>query len=53
MKVKLIVILLAAAGFGWGFSALVQHADQTIKPENAKVACNSWSGDGCARPIDR
>lgn len=53
MKTKLILIALVAAAFGWGFSALVEHADQTIRPENARVACADWSGDGCVRSVDR
>ena len=51
MKFKLVLIALVAAAFGWAFSSLVQHSDQTIRPENARLACQDWAGDGCARPV--
>ena len=53
MKKKLLLIALVAATFGWGFSTLVERSDQSIRPENARFACQDWSGSGCARPIDR
>ena len=49
MTKKLILIALVAAGFGWGFSSLVERADNSIRPENARLACQEWSGDGCNR----
>lgn len=53
MKLKLLLIVLAAAAFGWGFSTLVERTDQTIRPQNAKLACQDWAGNGCARPTGR
>lgn len=53
MTTKLILIVLAAAAFGWGFSALVQHSDRAIRPENARLACQDWTADGCASPSRR
>ena len=49
MTFKIILIALTAAAFGWGFSALVEHADQTIRPDNPPVACTDRAGEGCAR----
>lgn len=53
MTTKLILIVFAAAAFGWGFSALVEHADQTVRPDNPRVACNEWSSEGCMPSMER
>ena len=53
MKIRLIAIALAAAGFGWGFSALVNHADQTVRPNYASMPCDNVSGQGCANVTER
>lgn len=53
MTVKLILIALGAAVFGWGLSSFVEHTSQTIRPENARLACQDWDGSGCARQFER
>lgn len=53
MTIKLIIIALVAASFGWGFSALVENKDQTMRSENARVACQDWDGDGCGQMFER
>jgi hypothetical protein len=49
MTLKIILIAVSAAAFGWGFAALVEHTDKTIRPENPPVACADRAGEGCAR----
>ncbi len=49
MTYRMISIVAAAAAFALLFSALVRLSDQTIRPENARVACQDGSG-GCVRP---
>ena len=53
MKLKLVAIALIAAAFGWGFSMLVEHKGRSISPENARLACQEWSGGGCNHGPDR
>ena len=50
MKYRLILIAVAAAAFAWGFSALVEHDERTIRPEATRLACSDRTGGGCARP---
>lgn len=50
MTYKMILIAAAAAIFAWGFSTLVEHDERTIRPDNARLACTDWPGDGCSRP---
>lgn len=49
MTYRMISIVAAAAAFALLFSALVRESDRTIRPENARVACQD-GGSGCARP---
>jgi hypothetical protein len=53
MTIKLILIALGAAAFGWGFSAFVEHTSQTIRTDNARVACQEWSGNDCSLSFER
>lgn len=53
MTYKMILIAVAAAAFAWGFSTLVEYGDRTVRPENARLACSDWSGDGCPRSASR
>ena len=53
MTYKMIFIAAAAAIFAWGFSAMVEHRDRTMRPENARLACSDWPGDGCSRTNSR
>lgn len=51
MKTRLTLIALAAAAFGWGFSVLAKHPDQTIRPDNPGFACQEWQSEGCTGPV--
>lgn len=53
MVTKLIIIMLAAAAFGWGLSTLVHHSEQTLRPGTTPSACNEWTGSGCATQFER
>ena len=53
MKTRLILIVLAVAAFAWGFSALVEHSGQTMRPESAGVPCEDWTGEDCAARLRR
>lgn len=53
MVLKLLTIVVCAAAFGWGFSALVRHSEQAIGPEGQRVACEQWAGEECSRQFLR
>ncbi len=53
MTIKLFIIVLVAAAFGWGFSELVEQSDNTLRPENGRYACEQWSGNDCTRQFER
>ncbi|MEO3386354.1 hypothetical protein [Mesorhizobium sp. CAU 1741] len=53
MTVKLIIIMLTAAAFGWGFSNLVEHSDQSMRPGMPQNTCDEWQGDDCSTQFDR
>ncbi|MBE0691802.1 MAG: hypothetical protein IH590_01720 [Aquamicrobium sp.] len=49
MAYRLFFIVAAFAAFAWGFAALVEHSGRTVRPDNARLACTDWPGDGCTR----
>ena len=53
MTTKIILILLGAAAFGWGFSSLVRHSELAIGPEGQRVACEQWAGNECSNRFVR
>ncbi len=52
MTYRMISIVAAAAAFALLFSALVKQSERTIRPENARLACQD-GGSGCAPPVLR
>lgn len=55
MTLKILLIVLGAAAFGWGFSELVEHSDQIgiRDAQRASLACQDWMGDSCERTFQR
>ncbi len=48
MILRLAIICLISAAFGFGFSELVDHAD--LNPANPTNPCLDWSNPACAPP---
>lgn len=53
MKIRLIVIMLAAAAFAWGFAALVERSDPMMRLDDPGFACDEWAGEGCNGRVRR
>lgn len=53
MTVKLIIIVVAAAAFGWGFSEIVEQSSDPLRPDANRYACDQWAGGDCARQFER
>lgn len=53
MTTKIILILLGAAAFGWGFSELVEHSGNAIRSPDSSAACQKWNGTDCERTFQR
>lgn len=53
MTFRLTIIALGAAAFAWGFSALVQQTDVTMRTDSTRLACQDWAGNSCARAFER
>lgn len=51
MKKKLVLIALLAASFGWGFAALVEMSDQSLRPADTSFGCQDWPN--CSQPATR
>lgn len=53
MKIRLVVIIFAVAAFAWGFAALVERSDTTIRVNDPGFACDDWSGEDCNSRLRR
>ena len=53
MTVKIIIIALSAAAFGWGLSSLVEHSEQSLPPGVPQSTCDEWAGGDCASRFER
>ena len=53
MTTKLIIIVLAAAAFGWAFSELVEHSGQSGAVGDPGFACNDWAGNDWSTQVVR
>ena len=49
MTTRLILIVLAVAGFAWGFSTLVERTEPPLRTESTGMACDEWNGENCTR----
>ena len=53
MLIRLLIISAVVAAFAAGFSELVSHTDQTMRPQRASLACQDWTGQNCSQPVRR
>ncbi|WP_198476461.1 hypothetical protein [Aquamicrobium zhengzhouense] len=54
MTLKILLIIAGAAAFGWGFSEIVEHSDNSIRSsQDAGLNCQDWASGSCERTFER